>query len=175
MSIDIKLLDGVGCFISQELINLTNVRRTSHAGSSYQIHPLFSAYFQRIASQIVETVVVLSVCHLFGLYNPNQVSDALELPKGRLYRDLGHLSLYHAKCLNLRLGCAIAVKFIRDAENKSASTQSRRCITVSVDDTNLPRDGNRLAYCSRWWSKEHNTAIKCQNVLGTTLKVGTSM
>ena len=115
---------------------------------------------------------MLSVCHLFGLYNPNQVSDALELPKARLYRDLGRLSLYHAKCLNLRLGCVIAVKFIRDAENKSASTQSRRCITVSVDDTNLPRDGNRLAYCSRWWSKEHNTAIKCQNVLGITLKVG---
>ena len=28
---------------------------------------LFSAYFQRITLKIVETVVVLSVCHLFGL------------------------------------------------------------------------------------------------------------
>ena len=134
-------------------------------------HLLFS-YFQRLRSQVVETVVVLSVCHLFGLYNPNQVSDALELPKGRLYRPLGRLSLYHAKCLNLRLGCAIAVKFIRDAENKSAATQSRRCITVSVDDTNVPRHANSIAYCSRWWSKAHNTAITCQNVLGITLKVG---
>ena len=54
---------------------------------------LLSSYFQRIASQVVETLLVLSVCHLFGLYNPNQVSDALKLPKARLYRGLGSLSL----------------------------------------------------------------------------------
>ena len=46
---------------------------------------------------------------------------------------------------------------IKDAENKSASTQSRRCITVSVDNTNVPRDASRIAYCARWWSKAHNT------------------
>ena len=133
---------------------------------------LLCSYFRRLRSQLVETVVILSVCHLFGLYNPNQVADALELPKARLYRPLGTLSLYHAKCLNLRLGCAIAVELIKDAESKSASTQSRRCITVSVDDTNVPRNGESLSYCARWWSKKHNTAIKCQNVLGITLKVG---
>ena len=133
---------------------------------------LLCSYFQRLRSQLVETVVILSVCHLFGLYNPNQVADALELPKARLYRPLGTLSLYHAKCLNLRLGCAIAVELIKDAESKSASTQSRRCITVSVDDTNVPRNGESLSYCARWWSKKHNGAIKCQNVLGITLKVG---
>ena len=133
---------------------------------------LLCSYFQRLRSQIVETVLVLSVCHLFGLYNPNQVADALELPKGRLYRDLGRLSLYHAKCLNLRLGCAMAVDFIKDAESKSASTQSRRRMTVSVDDTHLPREGETLSYCSKWWSKKHKTSIWCQNVLGITLKVG---
>ena len=132
-----------------------------------------SSYFQRITSQLVETLVLLCVCHLFGLYNPNQVSDALKLPKGRLYRHLGRLSLYHAKVLNLRLGCALeTLEFIKDAESKSASTQSRRRITLSVDDTNLPRDANRIAYCSKWWSKKHNTSIKCQNVLGITVKIG---
>ena len=125
-------------------------------------HLLFS-YFQRLRSQVVETVVVLSVCHLFGLYNPNQVSDALELPKGRLYRHLGTLSLYHAKCLNLRLGCAIAVELIRDSENKSAATQSRRCITVSVDNTNVPRDGRCLAYCARWWSKRYQVSERLRD------------
>ena len=30
---------------------------------------LLSSYFQRITSQVVETLLVLSVCHLFGLYN----------------------------------------------------------------------------------------------------------
>ena len=136
---------------------------------------LLSSYFQRITSQVVETLLVLSVCHLFGLYNPNQVSDALELPKAKLYRSIGSLSLYHAKSLNLRLGCAMALDFIKDAESKSASTRSRRCITVSVDDTNLPRDGETLAYTSNYWSTTQKTSIWCQNVLGITLKVGDSV
>ena len=133
---------------------------------------LLSSYFQRITQQVVETLVLLCVCHLFGLYNPNQVADALKLPKARLYRRIGSLSLYHAKFLNLRLGCAMAVNFIKDAESKSASTQSRRRITVSVDDTNLPRDAETLSYCSNYYSRKHNTPIWCQNVLGITLKVG---
>ena len=133
---------------------------------------LFSAYFQRMTSQVVETLVLLCVCHLFGLYNPNQVADALKLPKAGLYRSLGSLSLYHAKSLNLRLGCAMAVDFIKDAESKSASTQSRRRITVSVDDSNLPRDGETLAYCSHYYSKKHNAPIYCQNILGITVKSG---
>ena len=49
-------------------------------------------------------------------------------------------------------------------ENKSASTQSRRCSTVTVDGTNVPRDGSHISYCARRWSKEHRTAITCQNV-----------
>ena len=133
---------------------------------------LLSSYFRRITSQVVETLLVLSVCHLFGLYNPNQVADALALPKARLYRDIGALSLYHAKSLNLRLGCAMAVTFIKDTESKSAATRSRRCITLSVDDTNLPRDGETLSYCSNYYSTKHKTPIWCQNVLGITLKVG---
>lgn len=133
---------------------------------------LLSFHFRRMKQQVVETLLLLCVCHLFGLYNPNQVADALKLPKARLYRRLGSLSLYHSKCLNLRLGCAMAVDFIKDTESKSAATQSRRCITVSVDDTNLPREAETLAYCSHYYSKKHNAPIWCQNVLGITLKCG---
>ncbi|MDE0014745.1 MAG: hypothetical protein OXU51_01070, partial [Candidatus Poribacteria bacterium] len=57
-------------------------------------------------------------------------------------------------------------------ESKSASTQSRRCITVSVDDSNLPRDAETMAYCSRYYSKAHTAPIWCQNILGITLKCG---
>ena len=133
---------------------------------------LLASYFQCMRQQVVETLLLLCVCHLFGLYNPNQVADALKLPKARLYRDIGALSLYHAKSLNLRLGAAMALDFIKDTESKSASTQSRRCITMSVDDTNLPRDGDTLAYTSNYWSTKHKTSIWCQNVLGITLKIG---
>ena len=133
---------------------------------------LLCSDFQRITHQVVETLLLLCVCHLFGLDNPDQVADALKLPKARLYRCLGSLSLYHAKCFNLRLGCAMAVDFIKGTESKSASTQSRRCITVSVDDSNLPRDAEKMPYCSKDYSKEHNAPIWCQNILGITLKCG---
>ena len=73
---------------------------------------LLCSDFQRMRQQVVETLLLLCVCHLFGLDNPNQVADALKLPKARLYRSLGSLSLYHAKCFNLRLGGAMAVNFI---------------------------------------------------------------
>ena len=134
---------------------------------------LLTSYFQRMTRKpVVEILLLLCVWHLFGLYNPNQVADVLRLPKARLYRHLSSLSLYHLKCLNLRLGCAMAVDFIKDTENKNASTQSRRCMTLSVDDSNLPREGETLAYCSNWWSKKQKTSIWCQNVLGVTLKIG---
>ena len=50
-------------------------------------------FFQQLLSsqftlnQRVDTLVFLSTCHLFGLTNPNQVSDALSIPKARLYRE----------------------------------------------------------------------------------------
>ena len=66
----------------------------------------------------------------------------------------------------------MALDFIKDTETKSASTQSRRCITVSVDDSNLPREAKKMPYCSNYYSKKHNTAIFCQNILGITLKCG---
>ena len=42
---------------------------------------LFCSRFRRIRLQVVDTLLLLSVSHLFGLYNPNQVADALTLPK----------------------------------------------------------------------------------------------
>ena len=69
----------------------------------------------------------------------------------------------------------MALDFIKDAKNKSASTQSRRRITVSVDDTNLPREADALSYCSNYYSTKQKMPIWCQNVLGITLKVGDSV
>ncbi len=134
-------------------------------------HLLFSR-FHRIRSQIIDTLLLLSVCHLFGLYNPNQVADALTLPKAGLYRDLHAVSQYHWKCLNVRLGCAMALELIKDTESKSASTQSRRCPTLSVDDSNIDRYGKTMSYCSNWWSKKHNNTTWGQNILGITMKIG---
>ena len=140
--------------------------------STEHFQELFSTYFQRMSEFIVRTLLCVCVCHLYGLYNPNQIGDALGVVKGSLYRSLGALSLYYARRLCLRIGCAIGAVAIKSVEGQSASTQSRRRITVSVDDTNIPCNGEQVSYCGQWWSKKHNGAIWCQNVLGITLKVG---
>ena len=140
--------------------------------STMYFQMLLFSNFRKMTLHLQETLLLLSTGHLFGLYNPNQVADALEIPKANLYRYLKDFSLYQWQCLLLRIGCAIALQEIRDVEIKSAATQSRRCITLSVDDTNDPRYGKLLSYCYNWWSKKHNTAIRCRNVLGITIKIG---
>ena len=49
---------------------------------------LLSSQFRTLKQCFVNTLVFLSTCHLFGLTNPNQVADALCIPKARLYREL---------------------------------------------------------------------------------------
>ena len=37
---------------------------------------LLSSRFRTLKDRVVKTIMLLSLCHLFRLYNPNQVSDA---------------------------------------------------------------------------------------------------
>ena len=46
---------------------------------------LFSSRFRTLKERVVKTIMLLSLCHLFSLYNPNQVSDALSLYRKRTY------------------------------------------------------------------------------------------
>ncbi len=121
---------------------------------------------------LVDTLVFLSSCHLFGLTNPNQVSDALSIPKARLYRELNNMSLYLWQHLFVRLGCSIALETLRKAVSKSASTLSRLCVVISVDDTFVFRYGAELSYISDWWSSQAKQPMKGQNILGITIKIG---
>ena len=133
---------------------------------------LLSLQFRTLKKCLVDTLVFLSTCHLFGLSNPNQIADALSIPKARLYRDLNTMSLYLWQHLLVRLGCSIALEALREAVLKSASTLSRLCIVISVDDTFVFRYGTDIAYTSDWWSSQAKQPMKGQNILGITLKIG---
>ena len=122
--------------------------------------------------ELAETLLLLSTGHLFGLYNPNQVADAIGISKNRLYRDLKNMSLYQWKSLLVGVSSMLAIEAIRETQAKSASTQSRRRITISVDDTHDPRYAQRLSYCYNWWSTQRKNAIKGRNILALTLKIG---
>ena len=82
------------------------------------------------------------------------------------------MSLYQWKSLLVGITSSIAIEAIRESESKSASTRSRRCITISVDDTNDSRYAKTLSYCYKGWSKQQNTAIRGRNILAITLKIG---
>ncbi len=53
---------------------------------------LLYSNFRKMTSQLREVFLLLSTGHLFGLYNPNQVADALAIPKASLYRPLVYIS-----------------------------------------------------------------------------------
>ncbi len=110
--------------------------------------------------------------HLFGLYNLNQLADALEIPKSGLYEHLSEFSLYQWKRMLLVIGCTAAVERIQQTESMSAATQSRRRITISVDDTVQQRNGKVLSYCYHWYSGRFHTTLNGQNVLAVTIKIG---
>ncbi len=106
--------------------------------STFFFQQLLSSRFRTLKERVVKTIMLLSLCHLFSLYNPNQVSDALFIPKASLYRHLNEVSLYQWQHLFVHIGCSVALQEIRDAELKSASTRSRKYTTISVDDTHNP-------------------------------------
>ena len=133
---------------------------------------LLSSQFSTLNQRLVDTLVFLSTCHLFGLTNPNQVSDALSIPKARLYRELNTMSLYLWQHLFVRIGCSIALEAIREVVSKSASTLSRLCIVISVDDTFVFRYGTDISYTSDWWSSQAKQPMRGQNILGITIKIG---
>ena len=68
---------------------------------------LLYSCFRRLTSELVETLLLLSTGHLFGLYNPNQVADALSIPKAKLYLKLSKMSLEKQQGASACLGVKI--------------------------------------------------------------------
>ncbi len=72
-------------------MNVLQQYTTSLGFTQYEFILIFN--FRKMTSQLLEVLLLLSTGHLFGLYNPNQVADALAIPKARLYRVLKALVL----------------------------------------------------------------------------------
>jgi hypothetical protein len=128
--------------------------------------------FRQVQSEAISVLTSLIVGHLFGLYNLNQLSLALGIPKSSLYNRLSHWSLYQWKRLLLEIACQQAYERIVQTESMSEATQSRKRITLSVDDTVQQRDGKVLAYCYHWYSGRFHQTLAGQNILAVTIKIG---
>ena len=64
------------------------------------------------------------------------------------------------------------MKAIREVVSESASTLSRLCIVISVDDTFVFRNETNIAFTSNRWSSQAKQPMKGQNILGITIKIG---
>ena len=93
---------------------------------------LLSSRFRTLKERVVKTIMLLSLCHLFGLYNPNQVSDALFIPKASLYRHLNEVSLYQWQHLFVHIGCSVALQEIRNDSQVSAFFVHEGVIRIST-------------------------------------------
>ena len=131
-----------------------------------------SEQFLKHRTEGIEALLMLVVGNLMGFYNPNQLADYLGLDKNALYRELRGWSLYQLKRMLTLAGCHCALDPIRETLEKSASTQSRNRITISVDDTVLKRCGTCLSYIYSWWSGQYNRVIDGQNLLAVTIRIG---
>lgn len=120
----------------------------------------------------IEVIMMLVAGNLMGFYNPNQLADYLGINKKQLYKHIKDLSVYQWKRMLMIIGCQQALPLIRDALSKSASTQSRRCITLSVDDTVIKRIGQILSYTYSWYSGQYNHVVNGQNIIAITIKIG---
>jgi hypothetical protein len=114
----------------------------------------------------------LIVGHLFGWYHPNQLADALELPKSALYTHLADWSLEQWKKFLFSRGCHQAIEPIKLTESMSASTQSRRRMTIGVDDTVMDRNGKVLSDCYHGYSGRFHSVINGHSIIAITLKIG---
>src|SRR5687768_13751231 len=119
--------------------------------------------------EIVEVMLVLAVGMLAGLYNPNQVAIQLNKKPKEYYQYLKELSLYHWRELLDSMMMDVAIERLKQYQESSPSTQSRRQVTISVDDSLIKRLGEYLSYVWSWYSGQIHQVTKGQDLLGIVL------
>ncbi len=91
-----------------------------------------------------KVLMLMSIAHLFGLYNPKELADYLDIRSQCLYVHLKSLSLYSLQKLMLGFMVKQAAQQLNEVLHKSAATKSRAAISNQVDDSVLERVGKEI-------------------------------
>src|SRR6266403_2391702 len=113
-----------------------------------------------------EVLMVLALAHLFGFYNPKQLSDFLDIPHQSFYTALKGWSVYHVKKMLRLFMVKQAAEKLQPVMNKSGSTRSRAGVTLSIDNSVMDRFGKLLRCTYNWFSGRHHKVIRGQDLLG---------
>lgn len=122
--------------------------------------------------EIVEIMLLLAVGMLSGLYNPHQVAQQLEISPKQLYEQLKEVSLYHWRKLLDSMMMDVARERLKQYQELSPASRSRREASLTVDDSLIKRLGNALSYVWSWYSGQIHQVTKGQDLLGIVLKIG---
>jgi len=94
---------------------------------------IFHQEFRKGNRIAFEVLMMLAFAHFFGFYNPKQLADFLGIPHQKFYAELKDWSLYHVKKMLLRFMVKQGIEHLQPVLNKSAATQSRAGMTLSID------------------------------------------
>jgi hypothetical protein len=132
---------------------------------------IFHHEFRKNNGVAFETLMVLAVANLFGLYNPKQVADFLEVPHQQFYTVLKDWSVYQVKKMLLRFMVKQAAEKLQPVLSKSAATRSRAGATLSIDNSVMDRFGRLLRCTWSWYSGRYHKVIRGQDLLGVVLTI----
>src|SRR6266566_7887993 len=118
-----------------------------------------------------EVLMVLAVAHLFGFYNPKQLADFLEVPHQQFYTEWKDWSVYHVKKMLMRFMVKQAAEKLKPVMSKSAATQSRAGMTLSIDNSVIDRFGKLLRCTWSWLSGRCHGVVRGQDLLGIVLTI----
>jgi len=132
---------------------------------------LFHHEFRQGHRIAFEVLMALAFAHFFGFYNPKQLADFLDIPHQKLYAQLKDCSLYYIKEILVRFMVKQAVEHLKPALSKSAATQSRSSMTLSIDNSVIDRLGKLLRCTWSWYSGRHHDVVRGQDLLGIVLTI----
>jgi hypothetical protein len=132
---------------------------------------LFHHEFRQGHRIAFEVLMALAFAHFFGFYNPKQLADFLDIPHPKLYAQLKDCSLYYIKEILVRFMVKQAVEHLKPALSKSAATQSRSGMTLSIDNSVIDRLGKLLRCTWSWYSGRHHEVVRGQDLLGIVLTI----
>ena len=118
-----------------------------------------------------ETLMLMSVAHLFGIYTPKELADYLGISFQSLYGRLKSLNLYSLQKLILGFMVKQAVPQLKEVLHKSASTQSRARISIHGDDSVIERIGKQIRCTYSWYSGRFKQVMNGNDLLGLVLTI----
>ena len=132
---------------------------------------MFGKEFRQGKIAAFETLMLLALAHSFKCYNPKEFADFIGIPFQQLYAQLQDWSVYYLREMLVRFLVHQAEEELKAVLAKSAATQSRAGITLSVDNSVIDRLGKLLRCTWSWYSGRWKKVVTGQDLLGVVLTI----